>query len=72
MGFALPALLPRRYTQIGATVLFLFFGIKLLKDGWEHQEGEPNEVRCARLSRCDAARRAAALSRMPIAGARRG
>lgn len=33
IGFALPTLLPRQYTHYAATVLFVYFGVKLLKDG---------------------------------------
>ena len=31
LGFALPTFLPKTYTHYAATVLFLFFGVKLLK-----------------------------------------
>ena len=33
MGFALPNLMPKKYTHYGAAVLFLYFGIKLLREG---------------------------------------
>lgn len=33
IGFALPSLLPREYTHYAATLLFVYFGIKLLKEG---------------------------------------
>lgn len=34
MGYALPNILPRRYTHYAATALFLFFGVRLLKDAF--------------------------------------
>jgi len=33
IGFALPNLLPRQYTHYAAMVLFIYFGLKLLKEG---------------------------------------
>eukprot|EP00927_Polykrikos_kofoidii_P071699 TRINITY_DN67937_c0_g1_i1.p1 TRINITY_DN67937_c0_g1~~TRINITY_DN67937_c0_g1_i1.p1 ORF type:complete len:329 (-),score=58.78 TRINITY_DN67937_c0_g1_i1:125-1111(-) len=35
IGFALPTVLPRQYTHYAATVLFVYFGVKLLKEGTE-------------------------------------
>lgn len=32
MGFALPNLIPRAYTHYAACLLFLLFGLRLLKD----------------------------------------
>ena len=32
MGFALPNLLPKQYTHYAAAMLFLYFGVILLKD----------------------------------------
>merc|ERR1719199_2309758 len=34
-GYALPNLLPRTYTTYASIILFLGFGIKMLKDGYE-------------------------------------
>eukprot|EP00939_MAST-03C_sp_MAST-3C-sp1_P000422 g422.t1 len=43
IGFALPALLPRSYTHYAAALLFVYFGIKLLREGYEmHAKGEGN------------------------------
>lgn len=33
IGFALPTVLPRQYTHYAATILFVYFGLKLLYDG---------------------------------------
>jgi hypothetical protein len=35
MGFALPSLLPKKYTHYASILLFIYFGIKLLKDSFE-------------------------------------
>jgi len=43
MGYALPAFLPREYTHFASIVLFLFFGVKLLKDAYGMSDDEPNE-----------------------------
>ena len=41
IGFALPQLLPRKYTGILAAGLFAFFGYKLLREAYEmYQEGK--------------------------------
>mmetsp|Transcript_40588 Transcript_40588/g.79636 ORF Transcript_40588/g.79636 Transcript_40588/m.79636 type:complete len:331 (+) Transcript_40588:18-1010(+) len=39
LGFALPNLLPKKYTHWIATGLFVFFGLKLLKEAYEGEEG---------------------------------
>jgi Ca2+/H+ antiporter, TMEM165/GDT1 family len=40
IGFALPALLPRQYTHFAASVLFVYFGVKLLSEAYEmHRTG---------------------------------
>uniref|UniRef100_A0A7S3D9J8 GDT1 family protein n=1 Tax=Palpitomonas bilix TaxID=652834 RepID=A0A7S3D9J8_9EUKA len=44
MGYALPALLPRQYTHYASAVLFLFFGYKLLKEGYESEGGASSEL----------------------------
>jgi len=45
MGFALPALLPRTYTHFASAILFLYFGLKLLKDSYEMKgEGPSDEL----------------------------
>lgn len=43
MGFALPNLLPRKYTHYAATGLFVFFGLRLLYDAFSMQHEEENE-----------------------------
>lgn len=43
MGFAVPNLLPKKYTQIGATVLFFYFGARLLKEAIGMKPGEVSE-----------------------------
>jgi putative Ca2+/H+ antiporter (TMEM165/GDT1 family) len=35
IGFALPSVLPRQYTHYAATALFVYFGLKLVKEGCE-------------------------------------
>jgi len=40
MGQLLPTLLPRKWTQIGAALLFLVFGVKMLKEGQEMESGQ--------------------------------
>jgi putative Ca2+/H+ antiporter (TMEM165/GDT1 family) len=42
MGFALPALLPHTYTHWLSTLLFLFFGVRLLKDAREMEADKAN------------------------------
>jgi len=40
MGQLLPSLfLPRRWTQLGAAILFLWFGVKMAREGWEMEGG---------------------------------
>lgn len=45
MGFALPNVMPREYTHLASIVLFLYFGVKLLKDSYymEEPQGGKNE-----------------------------
>mmetsp|Transcript_31122 Transcript_31122/g.41159 ORF Transcript_31122/g.41159 Transcript_31122/m.41159 type:complete len:311 (+) Transcript_31122:119-1051(+) len=43
MGFALPNLIPRVYTHYASAALFLYFGIRLLKDGVEMKSSGPSE-----------------------------
>lgn len=44
MGIALPAFLPRRYTHYASAFLFLYFGLRLLKEGSEKGEGPSEEL----------------------------
>lgn len=43
MGFALPNLIPRTYTHFASAVLFMYFGLKLLKDSTEMSSDGPSE-----------------------------
>lgn len=43
MGFALPNLIPKEYTHLASTILFVYFGMKLLKDGYEMKNEGPSE-----------------------------
>eukprot|EP01036_Dinobryon_divergens_P029727 gene29727-38867_t len=43
MGFALPSLIPRSYTHTASTLLFIYFGCKLLKDSLEMNGGGPSD-----------------------------
>lgn len=43
MGYALPSLLPRRYTHLASTALFLYFGVRLLYDARQMDDSAPNE-----------------------------
>lgn len=43
MGFALPNLIPRAYTHFASAVLFVYFGLKLLKDSTEMSSDGPSE-----------------------------
>ena len=43
MGYALPALLPRKYTHFASIGLFLYFGYRLLRDGYEMEGGKPSD-----------------------------
>eukprot|EP01041_Mallomonas_annulata_P001474 gene1474-2835_t len=44
MGYALPSLLPRKYTHIASTLMFVYFGFRLLKDAYEMGEGPSDEL----------------------------
>ena len=44
MGFALPNLMPKKYTHYGAAVLFLYFGVRLLKEGAAMEHGASEEL----------------------------
>lgn len=44
MGYALPALLPKLYTHYASVILFVYFGIKLLKEGQEMGDGPSEEL----------------------------
>jgi len=44
MGLVLPALLPRQYTHIAAGVLFLYFGMKLLRESAGADHGPSEEL----------------------------
>jgi len=45
MGFALPNLIPKSYTHLASMILFLYFGAKLLKDGYDMKnEGVSEEL----------------------------
>jgi len=43
MGYSLPALLPRTYTHLASALLFVYFGLRLLKDGYEMSGDGPSE-----------------------------
>jgi putative Ca2+/H+ antiporter (TMEM165/GDT1 family) len=43
MGFALPNLIPRSYTHFASALLFVYFGLKLLKDSTEMSADGPSE-----------------------------
>lgn len=43
MGFALPSLLPKKYTHAASILLFLYFGFRLLKDAYEMEGGKPSD-----------------------------
>ena len=43
MGFALPSLLPKKYTHAASIILFLYFGFRLLKDAYEMEGGKPSD-----------------------------
>mmetsp|Transcript_26613 Transcript_26613/g.25474 ORF Transcript_26613/g.25474 Transcript_26613/m.25474 type:complete len:260 (+) Transcript_26613:108-887(+) len=43
MGFALPSLLPKKYTHVMSIALFLYFGFRLLKDAYEMEGGKPSD-----------------------------
>ncbi len=44
MGFALPSILPRSYTHVASALLFLYFGLRLLKDAYEMDDGPSDEL----------------------------
>ncbi|CAE7790317.1 TMEM165 [Symbiodinium microadriaticum] len=44
MGYALPALLPRAYTHYASALLFVYFGLRLLKDAQEMGDGPSEEL----------------------------
>mmetsp|Transcript_7781 Transcript_7781/g.7967 ORF Transcript_7781/g.7967 Transcript_7781/m.7967 type:complete len:237 (+) Transcript_7781:142-852(+) len=44
MGYALPALLPRKYTHIASTLMFVYFGFRLLKDAYQMGDGPSDEL----------------------------
>ena len=44
IGYALPSLLPKKYTHYAATVLFVFFGYKLLHEAYEMSCAPPGGV----------------------------
>jgi len=44
IGFALPALLPRKYTHYMAALLFVFFGIQLLREAPGKNDGVSEEL----------------------------
>lgn len=44
MGYALPAFLPRVYTHFASALMFVYFGIRLLKDAHEMGEGPSDEL----------------------------
>jgi putative Ca2+/H+ antiporter (TMEM165/GDT1 family) len=43
LGIALPSLLPRKYTHFASAVLFVYFGVRLLKEASEVQGDGPSE-----------------------------
>lgn len=43
LGFALPNLIPREYTHYAGALLFLYFGLKMLKEGYEAEGSGPSE-----------------------------
>lgn len=44
MGFALPSLIPKSYTHFASSLLFLYFGLRLLKDAYDMDEGPSDEL----------------------------
>lgn len=44
MGYALPALLPKVYTHYASAFLFVYFGLKLLKEGQAMGDGPSEEL----------------------------
>jgi len=43
MGLALPSIMPREYTHLASVMLFVFFGIRLLRDAYYMSADEANE-----------------------------
>jgi putative Ca2+/H+ antiporter (TMEM165/GDT1 family) len=43
MGFAVPNLIPKSYTHLASMILFLYFGAKLLKDGYDMKNEGPSD-----------------------------
>eukprot|EP00640_Fibrocapsa_japonica_P005843 CAMPEP_0113938574 /NCGR_PEP_ID=MMETSP1339-20121228/4998_1 /TAXON_ID=94617 /ORGANISM="Fibrocapsa japonica" /LENGTH=113 /DNA_ID=CAMNT_0000941757 /DNA_START=45 /DNA_END=383 /DNA_ORIENTATION=+ /assembly_acc=CAM_ASM_000762 len=43
MGFALPNLMPREYTHFAGALLFFYFGVRLLRDGYLMESSGPSE-----------------------------
>mmetsp|Transcript_4830 Transcript_4830/g.7325 ORF Transcript_4830/g.7325 Transcript_4830/m.7325 type:complete len:305 (+) Transcript_4830:85-999(+) len=43
LGFALPNFLPREYTHYAGAILFLYFGIRMLKEGLDAETEGPSE-----------------------------
>ena len=43
MGYALPALLPKKYTHMASIILFMYFGYRLLRDAYEMEGGKPSD-----------------------------
>ncbi|CAM9126157.1 unnamed protein product [Phaeothamnion confervicola] len=44
LGFALPTVLPRRYTHYASVLLFMYFGARMLKEGYESEGGVSEEL----------------------------
>ena len=44
MGLALPNILPREYTHFASGILFLYFGLRLLKEAFEMGDGPSEEL----------------------------
>ena len=43
MGYMVPSLIPVKYTQFAAFVLFAYFGVRMLKDAWGMETGDDDE-----------------------------
>lgn len=44
MGMALPNILPREYTHFASALLFLYFGVRLLKEAYDTGDGPSEEL----------------------------
>lgn len=44
LGFALPTILPKTYTHYASALLFLYFGLKMLKEGMDSHGGPSEEL----------------------------